>query len=147
MAGVENSIGDCNNIASRAASRALLQSHTYTCAWKIEREKWTAFCPSPIAKNYASKMDSILSFLYTQKTPPTFLKRFALSAPPLDPSGINRVWGSALLSVPPRIPLGSTGYGTSRGGGNLDCFARRYGRKMPKRKTGFELDRSSTACV
>ena len=111
MAGVENRFRDCSSIALPAATRALLQSHTY--AWKTSAGKMDSILSfSQLAfrllKTNARKTDSILSLFYTQNLLPT-LALVALFAPPLDPSGINRVRGSAIVLVPPPDPSGING--------------------------------------
>ena len=133
MAGVENRAWGIEVVVPfLAALRALLQSpNLRTCPWKIEKEKWTAFCPS---SNWHSASQKLAPEKWTAFCPSGIWNNsrkpfhnstpfrlitlccILLYAPPLDPSGINRVWGAGLLSLSlPRIPLGSTGYGTLGG--------------------------------
>ena len=128
MAGVENRFRDCSSIALPAATRALLQSHTYTCAWKTSTGKMDSILSfSHWPKTSAGKMDSILSFQkweqLSQTIPqflglPAILSHFAASclcpSPALfEPRGMGR----RMFHLPlPWIPSGSTGCGALRGG-------------------------------
>ena len=55
MAGVENWFRDCNSSAIPAATRALLQSHTYAWHEKSKRKNGQHFVLLPIAKKYRRK--------------------------------------------------------------------------------------------
>ena len=55
MAGVENSFRDCNSSAIPAASRALLQSHTYAWHEKSKGKNGQHFVFLPFAKKYRRK--------------------------------------------------------------------------------------------
>ena len=111
-----------------------------------------------LPKTSAGKMDSILSFWNLEQLSQAIPQFLALPAyhtllhpafaPPLDPSGINRVWGAGLLICPSPALWELQGMGHQEVEGNLQWISRRYGRKAhQKARLDLSLATVHSICV
>ena len=86
------------------------ESIPYTCTWKIEKEKWTAFCPSPIGnepiKTTREKRTAFCpSFIQNNYSETYTLERLMPFAPPPHSFGIYGIWSSIFHLCPSPKPL------------------------------------------
>ena len=116
-------------------ARGLQQCNPYTCTWKIERGKVASIlAPSPKGKmpkkNYARKTDSILSFLYTQKSLHLLEHFCGASSPSLGPlRDLQSMGQHRISSLPsPGSLRDLQGVGHQEVDENSRLDSRRYGR-------------------